>query len=70
MRIELNGRPTEAPAGESVLTLLEKKGMKSQFINVAVNGEVVSRDRYPEHVFKEGDRVEFIYQMGGGVDKR
>ena len=38
-------------------------------VSVELNDAIVHRDQFAATQLKEGDRLEFIYYMGGGVEK-
>jgi sulfur carrier protein len=66
--IVLNGEPVEIPAGESLLVALERLGLsgESRGVAVAVDGEVVPRDRWGSLEMREHARVEVLAAMQGG----
>lgn len=68
VEIRLNGRITPITAGSTVAALLaeilpERTGAGTA---VAVNDEIVRRERYAETTLEAGDRVEVIQAVGGG----
>ncbi|MBR1672937.1 MAG: sulfur carrier protein ThiS [Fretibacterium sp.] len=68
MFITVGGERKEAVDGLTVagLIALEKVEMP-EYVSVPVNEEFVQRDNFETHVLKDGDVVEFLYFMGGGV---
>lgn len=68
MRIELNGDGVDLDSGVSVLALLARQGIDSDTkgVAVAVNSEVVPRNRWNGKVLAEGDRVDVIRAVAGG----
>jgi sulfur carrier protein len=65
MQLTLNGKPYEAKAGATVLSLLETLALTSR-VAVAVNGRVSPRTQHATHVLMEGDEVEIIHAVAGG----
>ena len=63
--IQVNGE--KIPLSSKTLTGL-LKGLKLEFegVAVALNGEVVHRDRWSETPLTAGDRVEIVRAVGGG----
>jgi len=64
--IVLNGEPRGAPAGETLLALLETIGVAPGRAAVELNGRVVRRDDYPRLALRDNDRVEVVQLVGGG----
>lgn len=67
--IVLNGRPCELDGGEgTLLRALEQLGLSAQArgVAVAVDGEVVPRERWRAYELSEGARVEVLTAMQGG----
>jgi len=65
MQVKINGKAEEV-AGGSVLDLLQAKKIEPQMVAVEVNDAMVERDRLGTTHLKEGDRLEFLFYMGGG----
>jgi thiamine biosynthesis protein ThiS len=57
----------EVAEGLSVEALLAQLGVKREFTAVAVNREVTPRARYGSTALQDGDRVEIVRPMGGGL---
>lgn len=67
MKILVNGGETEIPDGLTVTKLLEHQQVKMpDMVSVELNGEILQRDTFATSQLKAGDRVEFLYFMGGG----
>lgn len=68
MKILVNGDDTEVTDAISISALLEIQKVKMpDMVSVELNGDIVDRDTFGETVLKEGDKVEFLYFMGGGA---
>ena len=65
MELKINGK-SEAFAGGSVLDLLKAKKIEPQMVAVEVNDSMIERDQLAATQLKEGDRLEFLFYMGGG----
>jgi sulfur carrier protein len=66
MQVRINGKSEEFPGG-SVLDLLKTKKIEPQMVAVEVNDAMVDRDHLASTHLKEGDRLEFLFYMGGGT---
>ena len=64
--ITLNGKPREVEPPASVLDFLERLDINPAQVAVALNGDVVRRDRWPHTTIHEGDTVEVVRAVGGG----
>jgi thiamine biosynthesis protein ThiS len=64
--ISVNGKPREIEDGVDLAAFLRSLQIDPRAVAVARNGEVVSRDRYPEVTVREGDSVEIVRMVGGG----
>ena len=65
MQVKINGKAEEISGG-SVLDLLQAKKIEPQMVAVEVNDTLVDRDHLTTTHLNEGDRVEFLFYMGGG----
>ena len=65
MQLKINGKPEEFPGG-SILDLLTTKKIEPQMVAVEVNDSMVEREQLATTQLKEGDRLEFLFYMGGG----
>ena len=65
MQLKINGKSEEFSGG-SVLDLLKAKKIEPQMVAVEVNDSMVEREHLATTQLKEGDRLEFLFYMGGG----
>lgn len=67
MTIQINGEPAEL-GGEMTVTqlLVEHKVKMPDMVSVELNGDIIARDTFENTTVKDGDKVEFLYFMGGG----
>ncbi len=42
-------------------------GMKPDRVAIELNREIVPRDRWPQTPLRDGDRLEIVHFVGGGV---
>ena len=67
MKVQINGESADLRDALSVSELLvEHKVQMPDMVSVELNGAILSRANFPETQVREGDRVEFLYFMGGG----
>ena len=66
MRLIVNGKPMETDATR-VAELVEALGLTGRAVAVEVNREVVPKRRHDEAELSEGDTVELVTLVGGGV---
>ncbi|NOS81713.1 MAG: sulfur carrier protein ThiS [Nitrospira sp.] len=65
MQVKINGKAEEI-AGGTVLDLLQTKKIEPQMVAVEVNDTMLDRSHLGTTSLKDGDRVEFLFYMGGG----
>jgi sulfur carrier protein len=65
MQVTINGK-TEEITGGTVLDLLQAKKIEPQMVAVEVNDAVLDRNHLATTSLNNGDRVEFLFYMGGG----
>jgi thiamine biosynthesis protein ThiS len=67
MRIQLNGEPKEIATVPTLSDLVAALGMKADRIAVELNHQIVSRAQWAETPVREGDKLEIVHFVGGGV---
>lgn len=65
MMVKINGKPEEIQ-GSVVMDLLKAKNIDPHMVAVELNDAMVERDHLGTTALKEGDRLEFLFYMGGG----
>jgi sulfur carrier protein len=65
MQVKVNGKAEEIQGG-SILDLLKVKNIEPQMVAVEVNDTMLERDHLSTIQLQDGDRVEFLFYMGGG----
>jgi len=66
MRIHLNREETELPDGTTIAGLIRDRKLPERSVIVAVNDDVVERERWEEHELQDGDSVEIVRAVSGG----
>ena len=66
MRVRVNGKDRDLPDSVNLREYVASLGVNMAAIAVAVNGEVVKRDRLAFVELAEGDTVEIVRAVGGG----
>jgi len=67
MKLIVNGEQCNVPDGLTVNELLTEQGIKMpEMVSVELNEQIVKRSRFGTTKLNEGDKVEFLYFMGGG----
>ena len=64
--IELNGAAHQLPAESSLHDLVESLGLAGQKLALAVNRQVVPRERWRDTRLQARDRVDVVRAIGGG----
>ena len=70
MTIQINGQERafpEPPDPFTLTALVEILGMKADRVAVELNRDIVPRDRWAETLLNEGDRLEVVHFVGGGI---
>lgn len=68
MKLVINGKDEELAGIESitVIDLLTRNDVNPEMVSVEVNDSVLKKEEFTTTLLKDGDRVEFLYFMGGG----
>jgi len=66
MRVTINGKAEEVP-GETVLEILKAKEVEPHMVAVELNSKILERDELASTAVKDGDALELLFYMGGGV---
>lgn len=67
IQINLNGKPSEIAAGSTVSDLLLKWKVRPELVTVEINENILQKLDYDSTQIQTGDRVEFVFYMGGGA---
>ena len=67
MKLVINGKENDFDEGLTVNQLLVVQQVKMpDMVSVELNEQILRRHEFESMVLKEGDKVEFLYFMGGG----
>ncbi len=67
IQIQVNGEQRDCRAGSTVGDLLRELAIKTERVAVELNLEIMDRTDFEHRNLKEGDRVEILSFIGGGV---
>ena len=67
MKIRLNGAPTEIPDGSDLLGLLALQGVASELVAIELNESMIPRAKREGVALKDGDVVELLKMIAGGL---
>jgi len=68
--VRVNGKPVELEAPTRLLDYLERLGVSPRAVAVEHNGEIIERSAYADVMLSEGDQVEIVRMVGGGISRR
>jgi len=70
MKLQINGDERafpDIPNPFTLAALVESLGMKPDRVAIELNHDIVPRDRWPETLLNDGDRLEIVQFVGGGA---
>ena len=68
MKVTVNGELTEIEDGIAIPELLKVLDVEMpDMVTVEHNGEILERPSFDSTVVSDGDKIEFLYFMGGGM---
>jgi cysteine synthase A len=70
MKIILNGKEEVFEKEISVLELLRLKNIRPEVVVVEVNEVIIDRSDYDRKILRDGDVVEMVFFMGGGMEDK
>ena len=65
--IQVNGKPVELDGPTPLLDYLGSLGVDPRAVAVEVNGVILQREDYAGCALREGDVVEIVRMVGGGL---
>ena len=66
MKLTINGQEQDS-APVTLAKLVEQLGMKQDRVAVELNRSIVPREQWAETHLAEGDQLEIVHFVGGGV---
>ena len=67
MKLTINGKEREVHSSKTVTELVQELEINAPNIAVALNCQVIPKSQYPDTFIKEGDQIEIVHAVGGGV---
>jgi thiamine biosynthesis protein ThiS len=67
LKLQINGEPRDFPDGLTLAALVEQLGMKPDRVAVELNLEIVPRANWQSTQLKDGDKLEIVHFVGGGL---
>ena len=67
MKLIINGEDRSFEGPLTLQGLLEQLSLKSDRVAVELNRDIVPRERWPATPLAEGDRLEIVHFVGGGM---
>ena len=67
VKLTINGKEREVHDSRTVTELVEELKINAPNIAVALNWQVIPKSNYPSTPVKEGDQIEIVHAVGGGV---
>ncbi|UGQ47093.1 sulfur carrier protein ThiS [Massilia endophytica] len=64
--IVLNGEPRSVPPGHDLQALIDGLELGGQALALAVNRQVVPRQKWPGYQLQAEDRIDIVRAIGGG----
>ena len=65
MRLIVNGKELKTQS-ITVMELLKELKIEKKTMAVAVNMEIVKKEKWDSHKLNEGEEIEFLHFVGGG----
>ena len=67
MKLQINGEVRDFTPPLSLISLIEQLGMKQDRVAVELNRDMLPREQWAETPLGEGDRLEIVHFVGGGL---
>ncbi len=67
MKLQINGEDREFSSPLSLGSLLEQMALKADRVAVELNRNIVPRDQWATTDLEEGDQLEIVHFVGGGM---
>ena len=69
MKLTINGEDREFSSISTISSLLDQLGMKAGRVAVELNRELIPRNRWAATELSDGDKLEIVHFVGGGLAK-
>ena len=70
INLQVNGKEVQLDGPTPLLAYLEKLGVSPRAVAVEHNGAIIERDAYATTILGEGDALEIVRMVGGGLDRQ
>jgi sulfur carrier protein len=67
IRLQINGKPVELETQIPLLDYLARVGVDPRVVAVEHNERILDRSEFGSAVLDQGDRVEIVRMVGGGL---
>lgn len=67
MKLRINGEERSFDDGLTLSALVEELGLKADRVAVELNRNIVRRDGWAATKLRDGDRLEVVHFVGGGL---
>jgi thiamine biosynthesis protein ThiS len=67
MKIQINGNDREFSSPLTLSSLIDQLGMKQDRVAAELNRDIVPREQWSQTPLSEGDRLEIVHFVGGGL---
>jgi thiamine biosynthesis protein ThiS len=67
MNLVINGEARDFNPPLSLTGLVDQLGMKADRVAIELNRSIVARDLWAETSLADGDRLEIVHFVGGGI---
>ncbi|NIQ02811.1 MAG: sulfur carrier protein ThiS [Nitrospinaceae bacterium] len=67
MKLIINGKEQEARSSRTIAELMQELEITAPNFAVALNGQVIPRSQHDSTEVREGDKIEIVHAVGGGV---
>jgi thiamine biosynthesis protein ThiS len=67
VKLQINGEPKMYDVALSLAALISQMGLKPDRVAVELNREIVPRDQWAQTNLADGDRLEIVHFVGGGI---
>ena len=68
--LQVNGKNVELDGPTTILAYIEKLGVSPRAVAVEHNGTIIERDANTTTTLRDGDSVEIVRMVGGGLDRK
>jgi sulfur carrier protein len=65
--LNINGKDCEAKSSQNLEELIQELEINAPHFAVALNYQVVPKSQYNSTPLKEGDKIEIVHAVGGGI---